>query len=430
MKLKVFFLSIIMIFITTGVTFADEIIFNENGLRYDIVEVTGRPSFAMFSVPNQTIEEYFAEQFAKHTERIDIYQYNITLGELIPILSSHYEYMIASGNMKIGIASKDENPIISYIEPYYLFNSPEEDADGRKFIENSVREYADYARSRTDDKLGQLLLVHDKLIMDNTYDHNDSIESYSAYGLFKNKTSVCQGYAEAMYLIAKELGIESAFCNYSLLQNNAFKGHIWNYMRLDGEWYQLDATWDDPTYEGSNGVKYEAEPIHSYFLVTDEVIEEGHYSEDIWHTSFDVPPSCDDAKYMTNHLFNINGPCNIIYNDGYFQTAYNTKIYRSYNTPYTGPIVLSQVYKMSESYMISFYMLEAVERLDIIICTKNNLMLEQSVCNTINQSFSQYSAISLNIPRNDSISSSDKKLEFFVWNVDTMRPLSQKVNLN
>ncbi|WP_307998083.1 hypothetical protein, partial [uncultured Bifidobacterium sp.] len=48
-------------------------------------------------------------------------------------------------------------------------------------------------------------------------------------------------------------------------------GHTWNAVKLDGEWYQVDATWDD-----SDNNWYGFDQRHLYFGLTDELMAIAH----------------------------------------------------------------------------------------------------------------------------------------------------------
>lgn len=72
-----------------------------------------------------------------------------------------------------------------------------------------------------------------------TYDYNatDTSVSHIPYGLFRNKTAVCDGYTGAYNLLLKLEGIECGVY--------AQGGHIWTTATLDGTEYHIDTTWGD-----------------------------------------------------------------------------------------------------------------------------------------------------------------------------------------
>ena len=59
---------------------------------------------------------------------------------------------------------------------------------------------------------------------------------------------VCEGYSRAFKVLCDELGIPcvlvEGYAQGSLLDNAEL--HMWNYVQLDGKWYVVDTTWNDP----------------------------------------------------------------------------------------------------------------------------------------------------------------------------------------
>ncbi len=84
-----------------------------------------------------------------------------------------------------------------------------------------------------------------------------STESYTIYGALIEKSAVCEGYARSAQLIFDLCGIDSYFVTGDTPQG----GHAWNLVKVDGEYYQLDITWNDSDYQKN-----------MYFLVTDSTM--------------------------------------------------------------------------------------------------------------------------------------------------------------
>lgn len=57
----------------------------------------------------------------------------------------------------------------------------------------------------------------------------------------------CNGYALAFKDIMTRLNIQALHITSDSMQ------HAWNLVYLDGEWYHVDVTWDDPVYGDSEG---------------------------------------------------------------------------------------------------------------------------------------------------------------------------------
>ena len=87
--------------------------------------------------------------------------------------------------------------------------------------------------------------IHDYIIDHTEYDklkyenkNDDTYKSNTAYGVLIEGYGTCNGYADAMEIFLDKMNI----INYKISNEE----HIWNLVYLDGKWYHLDLTWDDP----------------------------------------------------------------------------------------------------------------------------------------------------------------------------------------
>ena len=83
--------------------------------------------------------------------------------------------------------------------------------------------------------------VHDALAKQVEYDLNGRMNQ-SAYSGMVTARTVCAGYARAFQYLMQQLGIPCYYCNVF-----AGEDHAWNIVRLGGEYYNVDVTWDDTT---------------------------------------------------------------------------------------------------------------------------------------------------------------------------------------
>jgi len=122
-------------------------------------------------------------------------------------------------------------------------------------------------------------ILHDYIIKNMEYD-NDFVENISEdikdsfYMSFVKGKGVCFVYAEVYQYLCEYFGLESWIvegdCNGVLYEGDvpSWMSHTWNIVRIDGKFYHVDVTWDDPV--GSDSL------IHDYFLVSDSAISADH----------------------------------------------------------------------------------------------------------------------------------------------------------
>lgn len=89
----------------------------------------------------------------------------------------------------------------------------------------------------------------------------DGWEHFTSYGALINGSVVCEGYSYMMCLLLSKVGIPT----YYSIGYSDNELHMWNNVNIDGNWYHIDATWDD-----SENAYY------SYFNLTDAQIEVDH----------------------------------------------------------------------------------------------------------------------------------------------------------
>ena len=120
--------------------------------------------------------------------------------------------------------------------------------------------------------------VHDYLIDSIEYDssNGNSELSHTLYGALVNKTAVCDGYTKAFKYILDNIGISCVeVCGEARNSSGVVESHAWNDVLLDGKWYAVDVTWDDPIIIGGNG-KLTNELRYSYFLKGSSIFYDTH----------------------------------------------------------------------------------------------------------------------------------------------------------
>lgn len=111
----------------------------------------------------------------------------------------------------------------------------------------------------------KIRVIHDYIIDHTEYDklkyenkNDDTYKSNTAYGVLIEGYGTCNGYADAMEIFLDKMNI----INYKISNEE----HIWNLVYLDGKWYHLDLTWDDPISDLNIN-------RDTYFLISTKTLE-------------------------------------------------------------------------------------------------------------------------------------------------------------
>lgn len=151
------------------------------------------------------------------------------------------------------------------------------------------------------DDYDKVKLFHDEIIRNCNYEL-DSRYNRTPYGALVMGEAVCHGYAGAFSLLCNRVGIENC-----ITTGYAGEPHMWNMVQLDGDWYHVDLTWDDPVLDNMSESQMpkadRADYIdYSYFLVTDEDILKSHSID----KDYMIPPEAYGTRwnyYVTEECF-------------------------------------------------------------------------------------------------------------------------------
>ena len=133
-------------------------------------------------------------------------------------------------------------------------------------IEN-IEQQADYIINNTSNNTyKKLQQMHDWLVDNVEYEQSLTGSNIrNIYGAFEEKQVVCEGYAKAYKYLLDKAGIENIIVvGYGTNSKGSTEDHAWNYVKLNGKWYAVDVTWDDPIIVG--GGKLSDKNRYNYFL--------------------------------------------------------------------------------------------------------------------------------------------------------------------
>ena len=117
--------------------------------------------------------------------------------------------------------------------------------------------------------------IHDYLVNNIVYPSSWSGTGVHTLNYALNEgVCVCDGYAKAFYFLCKANGIEAFIVGGTASDDRGSESHAWNKVKIDGKWYTIDVTWDDPRSASGETLTYD------YFLVTDKDISRSHTWDD------------------------------------------------------------------------------------------------------------------------------------------------------
>lgn len=160
--------------------------------------------------------------------------------------------------------------LVNKIRFVYNVKSPEEKAGLDQKLDARVNSILmDIDKNASD--YSKVKYVHDHIVSNTAYDkaaeHNQNILSVLLYN-----TSVCAGYARTTQYLLNRLGVECLYVEGT----SRGEHHAWNIVKVDGKYYNLDTTWDDPVFKSPADMDYSSYISYEYFLVTDEAISKTH----------------------------------------------------------------------------------------------------------------------------------------------------------
>lgn len=256
---------------------------------FDQIRDGGESSSVNVDYSNISVDEYFYNQleqpsqiiykaFESNKENMRSGTYRVELGDSFSDLLKTTSGQDELGNYYQSAieAYTYDNPEIFYLSPnkmylnietttvgnnvtynVYIDNGNEsnyliDEFSSQSQVENAISQIEQVKnqilQNKNQDTYDNIKMVHDYLINNIEYDTTISQENiYNVYGGLINGKAVCEGYARSFKYLMDELGIP---CTLVIGKGTNLQGqtenHAWNYVQLNGNWYAIDCTWDDP----------------------------------------------------------------------------------------------------------------------------------------------------------------------------------------
>ncbi len=143
-----------------------------------------------------------------------------------------------------------------------------------------------HANAEKDD-MQKLIAIHDGIAALCEYSEGDYQDE--AYGCLVEGAAKCEGYAKAFLYVARRAGLHVMSVTGVDSKN---ENHVWNIAEYNGQYYNIDVTWDD-------NEQYRGNIAHICFALPDSRF--GDHRADL---SAYTPPACEDE---TLNYYSING---------------------------------------------------------------------------------------------------------------------------
>lgn len=224
----------------------------------------------------------------------------ITANQLLPAVVAHMQRMDRQFTLQVnGRLPKSMDALLEEVfalchlqQPFYTQHCASRSSRYRNVSKNRVKiEFTmKYRMTREEEKwvvteirrvLGQIVqdamsavekivAVHDYIVRTYDYEMETKGSPFTVYTFMHEKQGVCMAYALLFEKMMDELGIA---CYYVVGQadGEGDLGHAWNMVQLEGEWFHVDATWNDL------GKRTKAHAIrYRYFLRSDVFMKRDH----------------------------------------------------------------------------------------------------------------------------------------------------------
>ena len=181
-------------------------------------------------------EEFIVASLYDFSHEINIEEFGINKYQLLPLFTEilkddPYLFFVSTS---VGYQASLDGEILKLYPTYNMTN--EEYILAKEFCDRQISS-ALTLTAPLESEADIALYLHDYLCLNFSYD--ESLTFDNMYSFLKEGQGTCQGYTYTYMAMLRAAGLECTFAASDSMS------HIWNLVKVDGEWYHVDVTWDD-----------------------------------------------------------------------------------------------------------------------------------------------------------------------------------------
>lgn len=262
--------------------------------------------------------KYLAAEFRNFNEDISLREFDIDIKYIdslfFSVLCENPDIFYVNPRYFESTVPDNSNYLIS-IRPIYFFDAEKIPGEIKKFdsacdamLKGINEKWSDLVKAR---------YLHDMIATNCEYDmdlYNEDYIIYTAYGALVNRVAVCEGYTLLYRHLLKKVGIEARYILSRKMD------HAWAMVNVGGNFYHVDITHDDPSYDNLGRVN------HEFFLKSDAAFTADKDHHDWVSNIGAIDTRYDDMWWnkINTIIFNVNDK------DYYVNQYYGSSIYGAF----------------------------------------------------------------------------------------------------
>jgi hypothetical protein len=239
-----------------------------HALSQRIYTADSQSGYARLTSPEQIAYTQFLKAAETHLPSVALSGIQLDVGAIKRVWQAFYQdnpqiFWVCGYRYTYG----GDDQIVSEVQLVYTYTRQEAQAKQQQIDAGAKRILAQIPKGADD--YHTVLAVHDAIVKSTRYG-SGSKDHQNIASVLVDRESVCAGYSRAMQYLLKKVGI---YCTVVDGRAAGRGAHEWNLVKMDGDYYFVDVTWDDPTFDGKAPSDY---VDHAFFGVTTRTLLKNH----------------------------------------------------------------------------------------------------------------------------------------------------------